>query len=115
MYFDDIKLANVIVSGAGSRASASSSQSETGVQWQLWSVFPNPAKDQINFQFTSAQAGTAMAEIVDYIGRTVYKNTILINEGYNQKQIKLPSLASGIYFLRIHNDKLTKTEPVLIQ
>ena len=90
MYFDDIKLANVIVSGAGSRASASSSQSETGVQWQLWSVFPNPAKDQINFQFTSAQAGTAMAEIVDYIGRTVYKNTILINEGYNQKQIKLP-------------------------
>ena len=115
MYFDDIKLANVIVPGTGSRAATSSSQSETGVHWKLWSVFPNPARDQINFQFTSDQAGIATAEIVDYIGRTVYKNTITINEGYNQKQIKLPSLASGIYFLRIHNDKLTRTEPVLIQ
>ena len=115
MYFDDIKLANVIVPGTGSRSATSSSQSETGVHWKLWSVFPNPARDQINFQFTSDQAGIATAEIVDYIGRTVYKNTITINEGYNQKQIKLPSLASGIYFLRIHNDKLTRTEPVLIQ
>lgn len=115
MYFDDIKMANVIVPGPGSRSAITSSQREAEIRWTNWNVFPNPAKDQINFQFSSEQGGTANAELIDYIGRTVYRKTITINAGFNQKQIKLPSLASGIYYIRINSDKLLKTEPILIQ
>jgi hypothetical protein len=96
MYFDDIKLTNVIVSGPGSRSAITSIQNETDAIWKDWAVFPNPAKDQINFHFSSEYAGAATAEIIDHIGRTVYKKSITINDGYNQKQIKLPSLPSGI-------------------
>jgi hypothetical protein len=51
MYFDDIKLANVIVSGSSSRASASVMQNEVDAELKNWRVFPNPAKDHVNIEF----------------------------------------------------------------
>ena len=115
MYFDDIKLTNVILDGPGSRVSGSSIQNEAHAAWKNWNVFPNPAKARINVQFNSQFAGTATVEIIDYTGRTVFKKPVMINDGYNQRQLKLPPLASGIYYLRLSTGRLTKTEPVLIQ
>ena len=115
MYFDEIRLANVIVSGPGSRSSNSVMQSEVDAAWKNWRVFPNPAKDHVNIEFNAEQSGVIVAELIDYTGRTVYKKTFSVSAGYNQKQIKMTSLSSGIYYLRINSDKHIKTEPIVIQ
>ncbi len=115
MYFDDIKLSNVVVSGPGSRSSTSAIQNEVDAVWKNWRVFPNPVNDQLNIEFNAEQTGTAVAELFDYTGRTVYKKTFTINAGYNQRQIKLPALSSGVYYLRVNSNKLIKTEPILIR
>ena len=115
MYFDEIYLANVIVSGPGSKASGSSIQSEVDAEWKTWRVFPNPAKDHVNIEFNAKQSGIIVAELIDYTGRTVYKKTFPVTAGYNQKQIKMTALSSGIYYLRINCDKQIKTEPIIIQ
>jgi len=115
MYFDDIKLANVIVSGSSSRASGSVMQNEVDTELKNWRVFPNPAKDHVNIEFNAEQSGVIVAELIDYTGRTIYKKTFTVSAGYNQKQIKTTSLSSGLYYLRINNDKHIKTEPIVIQ
>jgi hypothetical protein len=80
-----------------------------------WRVFPNPAKDHINIEFNAEQPGIIVTELIDYTGRTVYKKTFSVSAGYNQKQIKMTSLSSGIYYLRINNDKQIRTESIVIQ
>ena len=73
------------------------------------------AKDNVNIEFNTTQTGIALAELIDYTGRVIYKRTFTITAGYNQKQIKIPSLSSGIYYLRIKSDKQIKTEAILIR
>ena len=115
MYFDDIKLANVIVSGSGSKMTGSITQNEVNGTWKNWRVFPNPAKDQVYFEFNSEGNSTVTAEIIDQIGKTIFKRTFTVVNGFNQKQLKIPGLSSGIYYLRIKNDRLIKTEAIVIQ
>ncbi|MND00820.1 hypothetical protein D3C83_195620 [compost metagenome] len=69
----------------------------------------------MNIEFNTYQPGVIVAELIDYTGRTVYKKTFSVTAGYNQKQIKMTSLSSGIYYLRINGDKQIKTEPIVIQ
>ena len=69
MYFDEIRLANVIVSGPGSRGSGSIMQNEVDAAWKNWRVFPNPAKDHVNIEFNAEQSGVIVAELIDYTGQ----------------------------------------------
>ena len=77
--------------------------------------FQTPVKGQLTIEFRAEQTGIALGEIIDYTGRTVYKKTFKINFGYNQRQIKLPALSSGIHFLRVNSGNLIKTEPILVR
>jgi hypothetical protein len=115
MYFDEIQLANVIISDPGFRSSNSIMQTEVDAAWKSWRVFPNPAKDHVTIEFNAEQSGVIVAELIDYTGRSVYKQAFSVSSGYNQKQIKMASLSSGLYYLRINNDKHIKTEPIVIQ
>jgi len=115
MYFDDIKLANVIISGAGSRISGSIVQNEVDAAFENWRVFPNPVKDNLNIEFNYDKNSTITTEIIDQTGRIIYKASFKATYGYNKKQIKIPTLSSGVYYLRIKNDKLIKTEPIVVQ
>src|SRR6185436_14688890 len=51
MYFDDIKLANVIEGGPSSRTSGSVTQNEVNAELKNWRISPNPAKDHVNIEF----------------------------------------------------------------
>jgi len=60
------------------------------------SVFPNPAKDQINI---SSNGIIQQVSIVDVSGKTVYTGV--------QKSINISKLQSGIYFVRTETEKGT--------
>jgi hypothetical protein len=87
-------------------------QNEVDTELKNWRVFPNPAKDHVNIEFN--------AQIWSYSSRTnrLYRQNYLqknfpVSAGYNQKQIKTTSLSSGLYYLKINNDKHIKTEPIV--
>jgi hypothetical protein len=79
MYFDDIKLANVIVSGLVPEHQTPVMQTEVDASLKNWRVFPNPAKDHINIEFNADQPGIIVTELIDFTGRTVYKKTFSVS------------------------------------
>lgn len=71
-------------------------------------VYPNPSLDG-QFSIRSATFKIEKVEITDVTGRfikTVYPENGVLN---------LSGAESGIYFLKIHNDHLLKTKPLVIQ
>ena len=62
------------------------------------SIFPNPASDKLNIQFTSDEKEFAKAKIVNSVGQVVKE--VELN---NNTQINIEDLPSGIYFLNIKN------------
>jgi hypothetical protein len=111
MYFDEIKLINVINPASPSRVSGQGVQNEEVGNWK---VFPNPAKDHLNVQFITMQSIMAVAELMDHTGKKLIQYSRYMNTGKNQWQIKLPFLPAGIYYLKISDGTQIKTEPIII-
>ncbi len=65
-------------------------------------VFPNPAKDNLNVQTTSATNKKATVSIVDAIGKLVIQKDIQLLKGKNIFQIDISSLQNGQYHLKIN-------------
>jgi len=79
-----------------------------------WKIFPNPAKDRVSILLNAEQSYHAVVEMTDHTGRGVYKQTMVVNSGFNLLHIKLPGLLPGVYYLRISDGKKTKVEPLVI-
>ncbi len=76
------------------------------------SLYPNPAKDYLNVNFTSNSNGEI--EILNNVGQIVYSEKITKSSNSNHK-ISTSNLESGIYFIRIKNDSTAKTLKVVIE
>jgi hypothetical protein len=63
------------------------------------SVFPNPAKDQLNILFTDAVAADAIIKIYGTMGNIVL--TDYIEHGYIYKTLDVSKLQAGLYFYSI--------------
>lgn len=72
------------------------------------SLYPNPAKDFVNLQFTMPQNGKALIRVLDMNGRVVLS---LMNEmiegGIHTMQVPVQSLQQGLYFFEIAIDNKT--------
>jgi predicted outer membrane repeat protein len=64
-----------------------------------FSVYPNPAKDQITIQLNSFAKNTCV-EICDVTGRTIKKEKIIAGE--NRITVSTAELCSGIYLVRLN-------------
>ena len=60
-------------------------------------VFPNPAKDQLNFRFN--EAGDAQVTITDISGKVAAVNTISVVEG--KSNMNIATLADGMYIVNV--------------
>jgi len=72
---------------------------------QSWEVFPNPAKDRLMVQIGANWSGCEAA-IYNAQGQVVH-NQILQN---STTSISLDNLSSGVYFLRLSNDKRSEVK-----
>lgn len=62
----------------------------------------NPFSKEILFDLSSQRAGKAKAELVDYLGNVVKRNSFDIREGVNQLVFpNMEMLSAGIYILRV--------------
>ena len=70
---------------------------------QIINVYPSPFSSQLNVEFISGKSNNISIEIIDILGKTVYKtNKNIIPNDYNIIKINnINDLNSGIYFVKI--------------
>ena len=81
---------SLIVTGANMTLSDSNNEMSNLTVW------PNPAKDFINFQISSIGTGYTTVSLVDIRGRKVYQNNFN-SENIIRSEIKTSNFAKGIY------------------
>ena len=77
-------------------------------------MYPNPATSQTNL-IVSAVNGETKITLSDVQGRTL--NTIIAKpvNGIIEKTIDLNNLAKGVYYIRIQNSEINKTQKLIIK
>lgn len=72
------------------------------------SLYPNPAKDELNIIFSKVQnSNNYVIEIIDIIGKRITENNINFDNksDFVQTKLNLESFSNGIYFVNIYNGK----------
>ncbi|MBW3520326.1 T9SS type A sorting domain-containing protein [Flavobacterium sp. NKUCC04_CG] len=105
----------IIVSGDGSQAIYNSQRLSTSrFEKSIFKIFPNPVRDQLQFEWDAAQTFSPLQlEIYDISGKLCLKQ-LLPTE---QKSIPLQNLSSGMYIVKVKNQSgvVLASEKILIQ
>ncbi len=72
--------------------------------FDVLNIFPNPAKEYINFGVMLPQEGTVSVGFVDYLGRELYKTTFNGLKGYNNFTVSTATLNAAVYLAVIKYD-----------
>lgn len=78
-------------------------------------VYPNPASDKANIDFTLTNSGNVSIDIYNIYGEhiaNVYDS--FINEGFNSININTSNLAAGVYFITLRNAGESVTKQINI-
>ncbi|MFL5763766.1 MAG: T9SS type A sorting domain-containing protein [Bacteroidia bacterium] len=71
----------------------------------IGNVYPNPAKDNLNLVFTSADAQEIRVEVRDMMGRKHVAAMMSASAGQNKTALDVSSVAAGSYILVITDEK----------
>lgn len=73
--------------------------------FQYVRIFPTPARESVNVEFTLAKESPVSYCLNDYSGKIVYEKTPFIaGHGLNRATINLNKIQPGVYFLTIYID-----------
>ncbi|MBW3520327.1 T9SS type A sorting domain-containing protein [Flavobacterium sp. NKUCC04_CG] len=105
----------IIVSGDGSQAIYNSQRLSTSrFEKSTFKIFPNPVRDQLQFEWDAAQTFSPLQlEIYDISGKLCLKQQLVTE----QKSIPLQNLSSGMYIVKVKNQSgvLLASEKILVQ
>ncbi len=76
-------------------------------------VFPNPAKDRLNIQFTQSINGRLDVRVTNVQGQLLQAERF--DNALEQVQLNTSGLSNGIYFIYVETDAGTATKKVVIQ
>jgi len=77
-----------------------------------FSVFPNPAKDNISLSFFKSAHGKTIVRFTDLTGRLVKEEIIDHKKGYNTNVISIADLSSGIYYVGMKDPEDNSSLPL---
>jgi len=78
-------------------------------------VWPNPAKEMINYQFASQSNEAFLVQLIDLQGRIVYSQNILGSSSINNGNINTTSFSKGIYFLSLSQGTKKTHKKIVLQ
>lgn len=78
-------------------------------------VYPNPATDLINIDFTSNSKTELYIKLSDISGREIKHKAVSVDYGSNQIMLKVPNNPEGIYLLSISNGKQSLNYKVVVK
>lgn len=73
------------------------------------SIYPNPASDYMNVEFTSKNRTHTVLELVDYNGKVLITDVIEPVVGINKTRMEVGHLTDGYYMVRIKQAEFTST------
>jgi hypothetical protein len=73
--------------------------------FQPLTVYPSPARGQLNIKLTSEVNRPVTVEVYNITGQRVYTSSVNTFAGENEITVKLDDLVTGAYFVKISRDK----------
>ena len=64
-------------------------------------IYPNPARQTLNYVVTSPENSRSQAQITDLSGRLVISSPVQLSTGINSLSLEIGSLVPGVYVLRV--------------
>ena len=114
MYFDQVQLTN-ISEGAGTVVNRSGMAEPETLPSYNWSVYPNPVKGSAFISIHTDKAATGKAEVVDNMGRVVFRQVLQLKIGSNQLPLALPTLSPGVYYIRLDTGTRNGARSIWVQ
>jgi hypothetical protein len=88
---------------------------EVTKQQSSFSVYPNPAINEINFLIANQFHKTINCVITDMLGKVVLENSFIINDDFYKTTININSLKNGCYFVTLKGTNSNETKKIIIQ
>ncbi|MCF8429371.1 MAG: T9SS type A sorting domain-containing protein, partial [Bacteroidia bacterium] len=82
----------------------------------VFTVFPNPAKDFLQVDFTLFQSSNTVINLISIDGKTI--RTLFDNQlamGANKINLNVNDCKAGVYFLQINANNSTSYKKIIIQ
>jgi PKD repeat protein len=73
-------------------------------------LYPSPTENNFTIDFSALQGGTASISIVDVSGKINSSTSHVIHQGNNKLNFNASELKSGIYFVKITDEKSKSTQ-----
>lgn len=67
----------------------------------ILSIYPNPAKDELNVSFLCQNNTKLLLELIDLNGKVIYSSALIAKVGTNNAIVQLPKMAAGTYMVAI--------------
>jgi hypothetical protein len=80
-----------------------------------FSVFPNPAQENITISYLNLFSEKASYEVVNAIGQVVMKDVFSASAGEVKNNITIAALESGIYFVKLTVGNSTSVKKITVQ
>lgn len=78
-------------------------------------LWPNPAKDLINFRYPSASQKVTHVTLSDLQGRVVYKSNLSSLDGLLSGQIKTSTFSKGFYILNLRQGNSVLNQKIILK
>lgn len=88
----------------------------TGVSNATYSIYPNPAQNQVNIMVDAKTANNnTMLLVTDITGKVMQHTTVGLNKGLNAYSLNVTNYPAGTYVVSVVNDNFKLTEKVTVQ
>ena len=84
-------------------------------QTMKFSIYPNPATNNVTLLLDYFEKGAMNIEIIDLSGKLVMSKSIQLNNGINKEVLNINQLNSGVYLLNLKSDKLNTTQKLIVR
>ncbi len=88
---------------------------ETFKSESSYSIFPNPAQNEVNIDFILSSSKSVEIKMFDITGKLVLSNNFEGNEGLNKNVLDISQLNKGIYMIECNDGEQVKTSKILIE
>jgi hypothetical protein len=79
------------------------------------SLYPNPARDEINLRFVATKAGAYDVVLYNATGKVILNQKATFNEGENTASFDVVSLPRGLYVVKVSKDDELFSQKVIIE
>jgi len=78
-------------------------------------VAPNPAQDNLNLSYNTAEKGQGLIQVFDAQGKLAFEKVMTFNKGLNNFNLNLNELENGIYIVEVLKGDSRESVRVLMQ